>query len=67
MRIRLLSAATAMIAIAHGNITAESRGIDWELKLDGSAPKRPHCVNSGVRSAQRAAQKRRNMRARSKK
>lgn len=67
MRIKLLSAAAAMMALSAGHISWDSKGANWDVKQGGSAPKRPHCVNSGVRSAQRAAQKRRNMRARSKK
>ena len=67
MRIRMLSYAAAAMAIAAGSISLDTKGTDWDVKHRGGSRPRPHCVNSGVASARRAARKRRNVAARSSK
>lgn len=58
--LRILTAASLLLAIANGNTSWDRRGIDWELKA-GKNRKRAHCVNSGVLAAKRAKTKRRNI------
>lgn len=65
-KMRILSAMSAMVAVARGKTTWDRQGIDWMLK-PSKQRKRAHCVNSGVKAAKRSKAKRMNVAARKRK